>query len=141
MSGGNTYKAKLNYKDPDSGEGFPIGISIQTPTIGAVGSGSDIECDGGTLTLISFNGSTSDTQQNPGSSEIILKNNTGSTITIRKFEVRGTPLRIQKKITVEDVDATVTDDWDYIDKSIPGKYAVSDTQAHVSTQRWVEFGR
>jgi len=134
-------KAQLNYKDPDSGEGFPIGIDIQMPTIGSVGSVSDIECEGGTLTLVSFNGSTGDTQQNPGSSEIILQNNTGSTITIRKFEIRGTPLRIQKKVTVEDLDATVTDDWDFVDETIPGKYAVSDTQAHVSTQRWVEFGK
>jgi hypothetical protein len=134
-------KSQLNYKDPVSGERFPIGITIQTPTIGAVASGSDIECEGGLLTLTSFNGSTSATQQNPGSSEIILHNNTGSTIYVRKFEIRGTALRIQKKVTAEDWDTNVTDDWDYVDKTIPGRYAVSDTQAHVSTQRWVEFGK
>jgi len=133
--------ARLMYKDPASGESFPIGISIQPPSIGAVGSGSDIECEGGLLTLISFNGSTGDTHQNPGSSEIILRNNTGSTITIRKFIIRGTPLRIQKKCIVEDVDADIVDDWDYIEKTISGKYAVSDTQAHISTQRWLEFGK
>ncbi len=134
-------KAQLNYKDPVSGEKFPIGISIQTPNIGAVASGSDIECENGLLTLTSFNGSTGATHQNPGNSEIILYNNTGSTIYVRKFEIRGTALRIQKKVIVEDVDAGVTDEWNYVDKTIPGKYAVSDTQAHISTQRWVEFGK
>ena len=90
--------ARLMYKDPETGESFPIGISVTTPSIGAVGSGSDIECEHGVLTLISFNGSTADTHQNPGSSEIILRNNTGSTIIIRKFQIRGTPLRVQKKV-------------------------------------------
>jgi hypothetical protein len=134
-------KAQLHYKDPASGESFLVGISIQTPTIGAVGSASDIECSGGLLTLVSFNGSTGDTQQNPGSSEIILRNNTGGTITIRKFEIRGTALRVAKKIVVEDLDSAISDDWEWVDKTIPGKYAVSDTQAHVTTQRWVEFGK
>jgi len=134
-------KAKLQYKDPNSGEDFPIGINIQTPTIGAVGSGSDLECSGGNITLVSFNSATGPTQQFPNGSEIILRNTTAGTITLKKFNLRGTPIRIASKARVEDVDATITHDYDYVEKSIPGKYAVIDTQAHLTTQWWMDFGK
>jgi len=134
--------ARLRFKDPTSGEGFPVGASIITPTIGADGASTDIESSGGLATLISFNGSPTDaTRQNADSAEIILKNNNGGSITLHKLTIRGTAYRVQKKLTIEDVDATVTNEWDYVDKELPGKYAVSDTQAHMSTLRWIEFGK
>ncbi|MHA1882011.1 MAG: hypothetical protein ACTSUO_03085, partial [Candidatus Thorarchaeota archaeon] len=206
-------KAQLHYADPTSGEEFPVGVNITTPTIGATGDGTDIECDGGTLTLVSFNGTnrllklsssgytncvsgdigktvvgstsgdsgtlldynntlrlwwvqTTDdfdqaedvtitsgtgagtmlsgattTQQNPDSSEIILKNDTGSNITITKFELRGTPLRAEKDIRVEHQDETITDDTEIVDKSVNGKYMTSDSQAKTVVDRWVDFGK
>jgi hypothetical protein len=134
-------RAKLQYKDPSSGEDFPIGINIQTPTIGAVGSGSDLECSGGNITLYSFNSVTGLTQQYPNGSEIILKNNTAGTITLKKLNIRGTPIRVVSKARVEDTDATITNDYDYVEKQIPGKYAVNDTQAHLITQWWMDFGK
>jgi hypothetical protein len=134
-------RAKLQYKDPSSGEDFPIGINIQTPTIGAVGSGSDLECSGGNITLYSFNSATGTTQQYPNGSEIILKNNTAGTITLKKLNIRGTPIRVVSKARVEDTDATITNDYDYVEKQIPGKYAVNDTQAHLITQWWMDFGK
>ncbi len=123
-----------------NGEKYPIGTAIITPTIGRVGSGSDIECEGGVLTLVSFNGSTGDTRQNLDSSEIILRNNEGGTVTIRKFELRGTPLREVKKITVEHIDATVVSEWEEREITLPGKYATDETQAKVTVKRWVDFG-
>jgi len=121
-------KALLKYGDPVSGEAFPLGTSIQEPTIGAAGSGSDIEASGGLPTLVSFNGSTAATQQNFDSSEIILLNETGGTITIKKLTLRGTAHRISEKHLVEDVDGTVADE-DQVDKTIPGDYAASVAQA------------
>lgn len=140
--GTNQYdKAQVKYKDPRSGETFVLGFNIQTPTIGVTGSGSDIECDGDLITLSSFNGSDSRTRQGPDYSELILYNNTGGSITITNFEIRGTPVRKQAISKVEDIDATVVNDWDYVDKDIPGKYMVSASQAHETTQKWVEWGK
>ena len=138
---GATDKARLRYKDPASGEQWALGTSIQTPTIGADGSGSDIECDGGTLTLVSFNGSTGDTVQNADSSEIILLNDTGGDITITKLEVRGTPHRIAKKHEMREVDATVTEEEEHVDKTIDGTYAASNAQSHITTQWEVDWGK
>jgi len=122
-------------------EKYPIGINIIEPTIGNVGSGSDIQCSGGLLTLISFNGSTGDTMQNVDSSEIILRNNTGSDITIVGFQVRGTPVREKAMIKVEHVDAAVVNEWEEVERELPGKYATSSTQAKVTVRRWVDFGK
>lgn len=123
------------------GERYPVGISIITPTVGATGSGSDIESSGGVLTLVSFNGSTGDTRQNVDSSEIILHNATGSTVTITKLQVRGTPLREKSKNRVEYVDPTMGDEALEVRREIPGKYACTVDQAKSTVKRWVDWGR
>jgi hypothetical protein len=123
------------------GEKFPVGTDIVTPTIGASGSGSDIEYSGSGLTIVSFNGSTAATRQNVASSELILRNTSGSPITIRKFQVRGTPLRELAVKKVEHVDATVTDEWDEIEREVPGKYATTDALAKQIVRRYVDFGK
>jgi hypothetical protein len=137
--------ADLKYVEPDTGEEYPIGINIQTPTLGAADGGFDIESTGGVLTLESFNGTAgtnpSKTIQPPGSSQIILKNNTGSTITITKMILRGQPVRVKQRIRVEDLDGTITEDYEYREKSIDGRYAVSASQATITTQWWVEYGK
>lgn len=124
-------------------ERYPVGINIINPTLGAVGSGSDIESSGGVLTLISFNGSTADTQQNVDSSEIILKNNTGSDVTIRKFILRGTPLREIQKVrvrTVQATDGSIPDPEDEVEETIPGDFATGSDQAKITTLRRVDWG-
>ncbi len=133
-------KAQLQYRDPKSGEQWPLAINIQTPTINTTGSGADIEYTGGTLELVSFNGSTSATRQLPDRSEIILRNAGGSTCTITKLTIRGEPLRVQKQIQVEAIDATVSNDWEYVDKSINGKYAATETQAWLTCRWWRDWG-
>ncbi|MBN2536264.1 MAG: hypothetical protein JXB88_25505 [Spirochaetales bacterium] len=137
--------AQLKYKDPATGVEFPIGINIQTPTIGIHGSGSDIECDGGLLTLDSFNGAAgtnpSKTKQNPDSSEMILYNNTEGIVTIKWMSLRGRPVRVKRKIKVEDKDASITNEWEYVDKTINSRYAVSPEQATITTQWWVNYGK
>ena len=141
----DTDVAELKYLEPSTGEEYPIAINVQTPTIGVSGSGSDIESDGGVMTLESFNGTAGTnpgkTEQLPSSSQIILKNATGSTVTITKLDLRGQPIRVDQKVIVEDVDATITNDWEYRDKQIDGKYAVSRDQATVTTQWWMNYGK
>tara|TARA_Y100000310_G_scaffold269827_1_gene283302 strand:- start:14793 stop:17396 length:2604 start_codon:yes stop_codon:yes gene_type:complete len=132
-------KAKLIYSDPSTGERFPLATGIQSPTVGATGSGSDIESDGGVLTKTSFNGSTAATQQNADSSELILQNATGSTITITKLTVRGTVFHVSAKHKVQDIDGTVAAE-DHVDLTIPGDYAVSVAQAHLTTEFEKIFG-
>jgi len=204
--------ATLEYADPATGEELWAN-SITTPTIGATGADKDIECDGGTLTLLSFNGTnkllsfqasaytsavagdigktvtggtsgdtgtllsydntnrvwwvdTTDdfaiseamtigggtgagttygpattTRQTASSSEIVLYNNTGSTITITKMQVRGNAYLLQKDIIVEDKDLTVTNDYDYVTKTIPGKYAADYSTSHELCEAWVTYGK
>lgn len=133
--------AQLEFKDPASGERWAAATNVQTPTIGATGSGSDIEADGGTPTLVSFNGSTGATHQNPDSAEIILKNDTGATITLTKLEIRGKPLRQQKQRKVSSIDGTVSNEWEHVDVDIPGKYAASEAQASTTTQWERDYGK
>jgi len=134
--------ARLKYKDPKSGEEFPFVRDVSTPSIGATGSGSNIECSGGLLTLVSFNGSTSATQQNADSSEIILQNATGSPVTITKFELWADhPYRVSANNTVKHIDSAVSNEEDHVDKSLDGKYASDDDQAHESCEYTVEFGK
>jgi parallel beta-helix repeat protein len=130
--------ARLNYQYGK--EKYPIATAIITPTIGAVGSGSDIECSGGVVHINSFNGSTADTKQNLDSSEIILHNATGGAVTITKMELRGTPLREIKKLSIEHIDATVANDWDRVEAEIPGKYGTDSTMGKIICRRWVDFG-
>lgn len=134
--------ARLNYER--DGEKFGLGVSIETPTIGATGSGSDIEYTGGTLTLESFNGTEGtnpgNTARQAGSSELILKNTGASTCTITRLTLRGVPIRVTSKITVQHTEAGV-DEWDIVEQELPGKYAVSQAQAEIPCQRLVEFGK
>ncbi len=123
-----------------NGEAFPIGTSITTPTLGATGAGKDIEYDGAGLSIISFNGSTGDTRQNLNSSEIILRNTSGSPLTIRKFQLRGTPLRELKQLRVEHVDAGVANEWEEVEREIPGKAATTEALAKQIVRRYVDFG-
>jgi hypothetical protein len=133
-------KAQLNYKNPDTGEKIDFAASIATPTIGPPGSGCDIESYDGLPTIISFNGSTADTMQNGNSSEIILKNNTSSTIHLWKIQVQGVAYRIISKNTVRDEDNTL-DEYEHIEKKIPGNFAHDADQAHTVCNWHVEYGK
>lgn len=136
--------ATLEFVDPKTNEKFDLASSVITPTIGTYGSGSDIECQGGLLTLHSFNGTAgtdpSLTTQQPDGAQIILKNTSGGTVTIRKLEIRGTPLRILAKQKVEDIEAGLQD-YEYQEKNLPGKYMVNDSQAFETCQWWVLYGK
>lgn len=137
--------ATLQYKDPSTGEPWDIGISIRTPTIGAYGAGTyDIECADGLLTLHSFNGvsgtNSALTTREPNGAQIILKNETGATIKIRKLTIWGQPLRILSKETIKDYDNSV-EDWDIVEKKIDGKYLANDGQAYLTCKWWNEFGQ
>jgi len=132
---------RLEFKDPDSGERWEYATPVTTPTIGATGSGSDIECDSpANLELVSFNGSTSATAQKPGSCEIILRNNGGSSITITKFEIRGTPYRINKRYRVEFTESLV-DEVDLVEKPIDGRWMTDGEISNYVCQYVVEQGK
>lgn len=135
-----TDKAVLNYKDPTSGEKYNVATDIQTPTIGATGDGTDIECTGGTLSLVSFNGSTSATEQQAGASELILRNNTGATITITKLQVRGKPYSETSNV-VKDIDPSVADDVDLVETSLKGRFATNYDHVSAVLQAKVEYGK
>jgi hypothetical protein len=132
--------AKLSYKDPETGETVDFAAEISTPTIGTRGSGADIECTGGLVSIISFNGSTSDTMQNGDSSEIILKNETSGTIHIRKIEIRGTAYRIISKNKVYDEDNSLAE-YEQVEKKIPGKFVKDADMAHSVCNWHVEYGK
>ncbi len=126
-----------------AGERFPIGVSIVTPTLGRPGSGSAIEYIGsGTLSIESFNGTAGTnpgkTQQHADSAELILKA-TGGSVTITKLVIRGTPIRVLSKVKVLSSTASL-DEWEYIERTLPGKYATSASQSKVSCYRLVKYG-
>ena len=133
--------AALKYQDQDTGEAFDYATDIVTPTIGAVGSGSDIEYTGGTLVLVSFNGSTSATKQQANASEIILQNSSVDICRIRKFQLRGKPYRCDKENTVQDIDPAVTSEEEYVDKNLDGTFASTVAQAQSACIRTVEHGK
>lgn len=132
--------AKLGFVDPETGEKWAAGVEVQTPTIGAVGSGADIECDGGLLTLVSFNGSTTGTEQHQDAAEIILKNETAGTIKIRRLEIRGKPLRKLKARTIEEINSSITDAEEHRDIQIDGTYAATQSQCATTTLWRYEWG-
>jgi parallel beta-helix repeat protein len=132
--------AVLHYKDPGTGENYPIATGVSTPTLGATAGGYDIESSGGTMTLSSFNGSNDRTDQHADASEIILKNNNGGSVTITRLVVRGTPVVVRRHNKLKDEDATISDEWEFIEKTIPGDYAISTGQVHETTQWWQEYG-
>lgn len=126
-----------------AGESFPIGTGIATPTIGAPGSGADIIYTGaGTLSLESFNGvagtNASKTVQSADGSQLILKA-TGGSVEITKIRLRGTAVRILERVIVSHETAGI-DEWDAVERTLPGKYAVSYAQADESIQRLVDYG-
>lgn len=134
---------EVSYKDPISGEDFPICTDVSAPTIGLTGSGSDVECDGGVLLLYSFNGAVgtdpSKTRNAPDKSQFIFYNSTGSAITITKLTIRGNAWRLRADILVEYTDAAVIDEIDTVAKEIDGKYSVNAEQAHLSLLNIVEY--
>lgn len=145
--------ARLSYER--GGESFPIGVDIVTPTIAKitttrvsgynVNAPKEIQYTGaGTLTLESFNGvagtNPDKTSQHSDASEIILKNTGASPVTIVQLALRGTPIRVLSEITVQHKIAGL-DDWEYVDKDLPGKYVTSRAQAEATCQRWTSFGQ
>jgi len=130
----------LNYKDPLTGEEYPYATNVQTPTIGQSKT-FDIAYSGGYLELISFNGSTSATTQQPGASQIILKNTGALACEIIKFEVRGEPFFQLSENKVEEVDSSISDEVDYVDLPVDGKYATSVEQIDKVLSRHVEEGK
>ena len=132
--------AELNYIDPDTGETYPYAIEVDTPTIGTSGD-VDILYSGGTLEIVSFNGSTTATMQNPGSSEIILHNSGGSSCTLKRLRITGNPFRALSKEIAEYKDTAITDEVNYVDKSIDGKYAIDATQVYGTLYNLVENGK
>ena len=128
-----TSVAQLMYRDPDTGDDYDFATGITTPTLGTVGT-EDIVCSGGTLTLTSFNGSTSATQQNANSSEIILQNATGSPITITRFRIRANNAYLLTSNNDVEHAATVAAAEDHVDKRLPGKYISDYDQALESCQ-------
>lgn len=133
--------AKLYYQDPESGEKFPYAISVGTPSIGAAGSGSGIEHTGGTIEIISFNGSSAATSAGADHSQIILRNTGAGTATIRKLTLTGSPYRNKGNQTIECIDAAVADAIDYVEHEIDGKYATSASQVYDALYHIREEGK
>lgn len=129
----------LKYKDPDSGEEYPYAIDVQTPKIG--GRGSAIYAIGGKLQIVSFDGSTADTRKVSGESQIVLYNSSSDTCTIESLEIRGTPYRKTAESTVEEADATITDEVDYVETEVDGKYATDAKQLSDVLSRLVARGK
>ena len=130
--------ARLEYKDPETGEDYPYALDVSTPSMGSYGSGSDIEYTGGNLQIVSFNGSTSATRQNPDSSEIILHNAGSTACTIRRLRIIGVPYRNKAKEIVEYVDSSIMEEVDYVDKTVDGKYVVDKDQIYTTLYDIVE---
>ncbi|MDD3943038.1 MAG: hypothetical protein PHR90_11235, partial [Sphaerochaetaceae bacterium] len=133
--------AKLQYASPDNGEDYPFAVDVVTPTIGATGGGTDIEYTGGTLSLVSFNGSTSATSHEAGAAQIILQNTGAATCTIRKLTVRGKAYRKIDDEVVTHMDDAVASAVDYVEKEVDGKYMVSASQAFDTLYHMVEEGK
>ena len=121
--------ARLEYLDPETGEEYPYAVTVEIPTIGVSGD-VDILFEGGSLEIVSFNGSTSDTRQNPGSSEIILHNTGEESCSIKRLQIRGIPFRNKSKEIVEYTASSITNEVDFVDKSIDGKYAINANQVY-----------
>ena len=105
----------LEFKLPVTGEEISYAINIKTPTVGT-NENNDIYATS-LLTLEYFNAN-----EKPNSAGIRLKNNTGSSVTLRKLVIFGEPFLKTDEITVEEKDAAVTDEVDIVDKTVSGKY-------------------
>jgi hypothetical protein len=132
--------ASLKYQDPETSEEYPYAVNVQFPSIGRH-RGNDIYYTGGHLSIESFNGSTSDTEQEPGASQIILKNTGPTDVIIRKMVIRGEPFYHSKTQKVIERDGSVSDDVDLVEKTIDGKYATSAVQMAKTLKRAVDEGK
>lgn len=132
--------ASLKYQDPETSEEYPYAVNVQFPSIGRH-AGNDIYYTGGQLSIISFNGSTDETEQEPGASQIILKNTGPTDVIIRKMVIRGEPFYHSKTQKVIERDGTVSDDVDLVEKTIDGKYATSAVQMAKTLKRAVDEGK
>lgn len=129
---------QCNYKDPHSSEGL-IATGVQTPTIGTTGS-EDIVCSASGISLISFNGSTSATQATEKASQMILRNTSGGTVTITRMRLRGTGYRVSRKVICEDIDSGVSNDWEHIEKKVPGEYIDAVDIGNETCEYWQTYG-
>jgi len=132
--------ASLKYQDPETSEEYPYAVNVQFPSIGRH-AGNDIYYTGGQLSIISFNGSTDETEQEPGASQIILRNTGPTDIIIRKMVIRGEPFYHSKTQKVIERDGSVSDDVDLVEKTIDGKYATSAVQMAKTLKRAVDEGK
>jgi len=132
--------ASLKYQDPETSEEYPYAVNVQFPSIGRH-AGTDIYYTGGQLSIISFNGSTSETGQEPGASQISLRNTGPTDEIIRKMVIRGEPFYHSKTQKVIERDGSVTDDVDLVEKTIDGKYATSAAQIAKTLKRTVDEGK
>lgn len=128
---------ELDYKDPVTNESYEYVSEVVTPTVG-LDSSYDIYATGD-LEMVSFNGSTSATAQRPSCSQIILRNNTGSDVYIRKLEVRGVPHSLTDDIEVEEKAASI-DEVDHVDVEVDGSYAASKDQLDAVLADKVAYG-
>lgn len=144
VAAGATYPTdgvlSLDYKDPDTGDDYPYATGIITPTVGE-NMGYDIGYSGGTLELVSFDGSTEDTEREAGASQIILKNTGSVSCTIFKLTLRGTPYKKDSDVEVTEKDSDITEDVDYVTKEINGDYATSSDQIDTVLSRYVAKGK
>lgn len=132
--------ASLKYQDPATGEEYPYATNVQFPTIGR-NSGNDIYYTGGRLDIVSFNGSTSQTEIEPGASQIILRNSGPTNVTIRKFVIKGEPFYHSKTQKIIERDASVVDDVDLVEKTVDGTYGTSAAQMGKTLKRLVDEGK
>lgn len=132
--------ASLNYQDPDTGEEYPYATDVQAPGIGQ-NDLYDIAYSGGSLELVSFNGSTPDTAQEPGASQIILRNAGSQTCIVTKLTIRGKPFVLEATQEVQETDASVIDETDHVDVEVDGKYAASAVQLDMPLARLVAKGK
>jgi len=117
-------------------------VTYGVENVTAAATGNTVVCtaSSGTVSLSRTGGILiSKTRQNADSSEIILYNGEVGTVTIRKLEITGVPNRVIAEREVEDIDADVAEE-DHVDRTIDGRYMVSDDQAHATTGWWVEWG-
>lgn len=129
----------LTYKSTTTDIEFPLVTDIKTPSIGP-NDYYDISYSGGKLELESFNGSTDETELNPGYAQIILKNTGAVTCSINKFTITGTPyiLKSENKVTKEVQDLS---EVDKISQTIDEKYAASVSSVEDALQKYLEINQ
>jgi hypothetical protein len=127
--------ASLAYQDPDTGEEYPHATDVQTPTIGQ-NTQYDICHAGGILSLETF-----EPEAQPGACRIVLRNTGTGLCTVTKLTLRGEPFALVSQATVEESDASVTDETDHVQVDVDGTYAASSEQIDAVLARMVAQGR